>query len=168
MPKSKFSKDIDEFLYLLFKHKVNYLITGGKAVIYYGYPRFTGDIDIFYSLEKENLERLFSALRDFWRGKPLGIKSLRDLSRKNQIIQYGVPPNRIDLMGNISGVNFKNAWRKKEEVETFLNGKKAKIYYISLEDLMKNKRTMKRFKDLEDLKYLKKARKLKSINRFKF
>lgn len=161
MQKVEFSKDIEEFFYLLFKYNVKYLIVGAQAVIYYGYSRLTGDIDIFYSSEDEDLEKIFSVLKEFWKGEPLGIKSVKDLSKKNQIIQYGVPPNRIDLMCNISGVRFERAWKRRKEVWVNLKNKKIKIYYISLDDLIKNKEKMKRFKDMEDLKYLKKARKLK-------
>ena len=61
-----FSKDIVDFLFLLSKYKVKYVIVGGEAVIYYGHARLTGDIDIFYGLSKGNVEKLFQMLNDFW------------------------------------------------------------------------------------------------------
>lgn len=83
---------------------------------------------------------MFEVLEEFWGGKPLGIKSIKELSKENQIIQYGVPPNRIDLMCSISAIDFKSAWKRKKEVKAYLNGKYSKIYYISLEDLIRNKK----------------------------
>jgi hypothetical protein len=68
-----FSKDIVEFLFLLNKNKVNYLIVGGEAVIYYGHARLTGDKDIFYGSDKENCIRLFEALSKFWHDDIPGI-----------------------------------------------------------------------------------------------
>jgi len=65
MSKTFFSSDIVEFLFLLNKHKVKYIIVGGEAVIYYGHARLTGDIDIFYDRGKENCIRLFEALSEF-------------------------------------------------------------------------------------------------------
>ena len=62
-----FSPDILEFLRLLEKHEVRYVIVGGEAVIFYGYPRFTGDIDFFFARDTENIERLYLCLQDFWR-----------------------------------------------------------------------------------------------------
>jgi len=66
-----FSLDISEFLELLYKYSVKYLIVGGEAVIFYGYARLTGDIDLFYDNTKKNVRNLFHALKDFWKGKIL-------------------------------------------------------------------------------------------------
>jgi len=62
MNKIYFSPDVSEFLFLLFKNKVRYLIVGGEAVIYYGHARLTGDIDIFYDREKKNIRKLYRIL----------------------------------------------------------------------------------------------------------
>lgn len=154
MLQNTFSKDIAEFLFLLEKYKVKYLIVGGRAVIYYGFARLTGDVDIFYEKSKENIKKLYSALKEFWGGEVLGLKEEKQLGVKGQIIQYGVPPNRIDLMGSISGVDFKSCWKNKKEEKIAFKRKKIKIYYIGLEELIKNKEKMLRNKDKEDLKYL--------------
>jgi hypothetical protein len=61
-----FSKDILDFLYLLYKHQVKYLIVGGEAVIFYGHARLTGDIDFYYDRSTENVNKLFKALNKFW------------------------------------------------------------------------------------------------------
>lgn len=154
MHKNTFSKDIAIFLFLLEKYKVKYLIVGGRAVIYYNFARLTGDIDFFYEISRKNIKKLYSALKEFWGGEVLGLKDESELGIEGQIIQYGVPPNRIDLIGSISGVDFKSCWRNKKEEEIAIKGKKVKIYYIGLEDLIKNKEKMSRNKDKEDLKYL--------------
>ncbi len=160
MHKSEFSKDISFFLYLLFKHKVRYLIVGGRAVIYYGYARLTGDIDIFYDTCNDNVENLYNALEEFWDSEIPGIKDKKDLQIEDQIIQYGVPPNRIDLMGKITGIAFEDSWKNRKEEEVKSGRKFFKIYYVGLADLIKNKENILRDKDKEDLKYLYEKKKL--------
>ncbi len=162
MQKSGFSKDIVEFLKILFEFKVKYLIVGGRAVIYYGYARLTGDIDIFYEKSEENINKLYNALKKFWGGRVLGIKDKNELKKKNQIIQYGIPPNRIDLMGDITGISFDKCWENRVEIKFSINKKYIKVYYIGLKELVKNKRKMKRAKDKEDLKYLNKLINIKN------
>ncbi len=154
MKSSYFSKDIQEFLKLLSKYKVRFVIVGGEAVVYYGYARLTGDIDFFYEFSKVNAARLYNALNEFWNGKIPGVKTSRDLLSKGTIIQFGVPPNRIDLLNSITAVTFQDAWenRMKEKIE--IAGKNYTIYFIGLDELIKNKKSAKRFKDLDDLQYL--------------
>jgi len=72
---TSFSPDIRLFLSLLHEHGVRYVIVGGEAVIFYGYARLTGDIDIFYSCDKENAARLFVALAEFWDDNIPGVAS---------------------------------------------------------------------------------------------
>jgi len=95
-----FSPDVSDFLYLLFKNKVQYLIVGGEAVIYYGYARLTGDIDIYYDQSKVNTQKLFSCLNEFWENDIPGIKSPEELERDGIVIQYDIPHSRIDLNNN--------------------------------------------------------------------
>src|SRR5690625_2682985 len=80
-----FSEDIEEFLQLLHKHAVRYMIVGGEAVIYYGHPRLTGDVDIFYGLSIENINRLYNALLEFWNGDIPGIKEWQELQTPSYI-----------------------------------------------------------------------------------
>ena len=122
-----FSKDIVEFLFLLNKYKVDYLIVGGEAVIYYGHARLTGDIDIFYGRGKENCNRLFQSLKEFWNDDIPGIKNHRELQKKGAIFQFGVPPNRIDLINLIEKVDFSTAFNNR----VF---EKINYKYISRED----------------------------------
>jgi hypothetical protein len=70
------------------------------------------------------------------------------------IIQFGYPPNRIDLLNTISGVTFDEAWKDKISEKLLIQGQRVDIRYIGLAALIKNKAAVGRPKDLEDLKYL--------------
>ena len=154
-----FSSDISEFLSLLSNHNVRFLLVGGEAVIYYGYGRLTGDIDIFYDRIEENSRNLYEALSEFWNGKIPGVKSHKELMRKGMVFQFGVPPNRIDLINDIDGVSFDEAWEGKVVNNILHNRKKIPLYYIGLNDLIRNKSAVSRNKDRDDLKFLKELRK---------
>lgn len=155
MSPSAFTYDCIEFISLLNKYEVKWVIVGGEAVIYYGHVRLTGDVDFFYKNDRENSEKLINALNEFWDYNiPGGIKR-NDLMAGGNIIQFGLPPNRIDLISEIEGVDFDEVWENKvkEELNTKLG--KLKVYYIGLGELIKNKSSVNRPKDLEDLKFLK-------------
>jgi predicted nucleotidyltransferase len=156
MDPTYFSPDILEFIRLLSIHKVRYLIVGGEAVIFYGHARLTGDIDIFYQRTEENSKALYSALEHFWEGRVPGVANYSEFLKKGIIVQFGSPPNRIDLINDISGVIFQNAWPNRTFEEVEINGVKHVLYYIGLDELIENKRKANRYKDLEDLKYLSK------------
>jgi hypothetical protein len=149
-----FSVDTREFIRLLGEHEVRYLIVGGEAVIFYGHVRLTGDVDFFYSIDDQNVGRLFNALLDFWEGDIPGVANAQDLSVPGQIIQFGVPPNRIDLITDITGVTFEEAW--PDRLVGVLKGPDSSIsvLFIGLRHLLQNKRASGRPKDLEDLRYL--------------
>ncbi len=149
-----FSPDILEFLRLLSNHEVRYLIVGGEAVIYYGHARLTGDVDIFYDIAKDNTEALFKALKVFWGGNIPGIAAPAEFQKKGAIIQFGRPPNRLDLINDISGVIFEKAWLNRTLEKVMIKDQTYPVLYIGLEDLITNKRNANRYKDLEDLKYL--------------
>lgn len=155
MSKIFFSSDIVEFLFLLHKHKVKYLIVGGEAVIYYGHARLTGDIDIFYNRGKENCLKLFKALNEFWDADIPGVSKKEELQKKGEIFQFGVPPNRIDLINEIEKVQFEEAYNNRIEDKIKHKRISFRIFYIGLNDLIKNKRAVNRSKDKEDLKFLK-------------
>src|SRR5882757_7698691 len=111
-----FSPDIREFIRLLGTHRVRYVIVGGEAVIFHGHVRFTGDVDFFYADDAANATALFDALKGFWAGSIPGIKTPGELSEAGVIIQFGRPPNRIDLMNHIDGVDFSEAWETRLEL----------------------------------------------------
>lgn len=159
MSKSFFSQDVIEFLYLLSKHKVKYLIIGGEAVIYYGHARLTGDIDIFYQRNIENAAKLFEMLNEFWEKNIPGINNKAELMQEGIVFQFGVPPNRIDLLNNIEKVEFIHAWKNKKEDSITRKENEFNIFYIGLNELIENKKAVNRFRDKEDLKFLYELRK---------
>jgi len=156
MKKSYFSKDIQKILYLLDKYQVRYVIVGGEAVIYYGHARLTGDIDFYFESSQENVIRLYKALIEFWEGEIPGIESQEELLEPGVIIQFGIPPNRIDLINKIEGVIFKEAWKDKVTETITSDNRVIPVYFIGIRQLVKNKASLDRPKDLEDLKFLRK------------
>ncbi len=120
---SHFSEDIQEFLSLLHRHQVEYLIVGGEAVIYYGLARLTGDVDFFYDRTPENVNRLFNALTEFWSGDIPGIEKPEELLEEGAIIQFGRPPNRIDLINAIEKVSLRkrSVSKKGQELVKWLH-----------------------------------------------
>jgi hypothetical protein len=159
MKTSHFSPDSQDFLLLLSTHKVRYVIVGGEAVIYHGFARLTGDIDFFYEPTAENARRLYRTLDKFWRGSIPGIQSPRELTSQGVIVQFGVPPNRIDLVSSITGVSFEDAWKSRVREKVKIKKRIYPVFFIGLDQLIKNKEAIRRHKDLEDLKYLKMAAK---------
>ena len=133
------------------------MIVGGEAVIYYGHARLTGDVDFFFESTHDNVLRSHDALNEFWAGDIPGVKSAQELMELGIVLQFGVPPNRIDLLSRIDGVSFEEAWGGKTEVTIEISGEPVVIYFIGLKQLIQNKETIGRAKDLEDLKYLIKA-----------
>jgi hypothetical protein len=156
MKSSHFSKDALEFFHLLSKYEVNYLIVGGEAVIYYGHARLTGDVDIYFEMMSENVEKLYQALTEFWEGQIPGLKKYEELMEPGVIIQFGVPPNRIDLINQIEAVVFKDAWANKVTETIISEERTIPIHFIGILDLIMNKASLDRPKDMDDLIYLRK------------
>lgn len=154
MKGSYFSKDIRELFVLLGSHAVRYVIVGGEAVIYHGHARLTGDVDIFYDRTQDNTKRLYDALIAFWKGSVPGIGSAGEFLSSGVIVQFGAPPNRVDLLNAIDGVSFEEAWASRVKVEMESAGERTTLHYLGLAELIRNKRAAGRPKDLEDLKYL--------------
>jgi hypothetical protein len=151
---SAFSTDVLELLRLLEKHGVDYLIAGGEAVIFHGYPRFTGDIDFFYDRTIENAGRLFDALLEFWQGSVPNIKSASALMEEGMVFQFGRPPYRIDLLNKIDGVTFAEAWLGRETPKVVGAGEPVTVLYLGKEALVTNKRASGRGRDLDDVEHL--------------
>ena len=140
--------DFKEFLKLLNAHQVEYLLIGGYAVGYYGYPRATADMDIWIAMNPANAERIVAALKDF--GFDLPELSSRLFLKEWQIIRIGVPPVRIEVATTISGVNFGECYAQR--VVDVLDG--VKVNLISLKHLKANKKASGRHQDLADLENL--------------
>ena len=134
-----FSSDVLEFLRLLEAHEVRYLIAGGEAVIFYGYPRFTGDIDFFFGRDLENIERLFRCLLEFWNGDIPEVKEARELEEEGLVLQFGRPPHRLDLLNKIDGVEFEEAWAGRQQVSISGTGEPIRAFYLGKDELLKNK-----------------------------
>ena len=142
------NKDFREFIELLNSHNVQYLVIGGYAVAFHGYPRYTKDLDIWISTDIENAGNIISALKDFGFGS-MEIKE-DDLTKPDRIIQLGYPPNRIDLITTAEGLKFHECYPLR--IETEIEG--LRIDFIDLENLKNNKRTTGRHQDLADLEHL--------------
>ncbi len=141
----KLQKDLREFIELLNSHRVEYLVAGGHAVAYHGYPRLTGDIDFFVRASRENAERIVAVLDDFGFEK-LGV-SPEDSIVPDRILQLGRVPNRIDILTSISGVTFEEAWSSRIEGEL----DDVRVSFLGRETLLRNKRASGRPRDLADL-----------------
>ena len=156
---TQFSPDIQEFFTLLEKHSVKYVIVAGEAVIFYGFARLTGDVDIFYEGTPDNSSNLFEALKEFWHENIPGIAKAEELLESDAVLQFGVPPNRIDLISRIDGVTFEEVWQGRKSIGIEAPDSTITISFIGLDEFIKNKETLKRYKDLEDLQFLKEAKK---------
>jgi len=140
--------DFKEFLKLLRSHGVRYLLIGGYAVIYYGNPRATGDLDIWVALEPANADRIVAALREFGFGTHELTREM--FLRRENIVRMGNTPIRIEILTTISGVNFDDCYA--DRIETVIDG--VEVSLIDVVNLKKNKRASGRFKDLADLEQL--------------
>lgn len=140
--------DLREFVELLNALNVHYLVVGGFAVAYYGYARFTADLDLFVERSQENAARLVQVVERFGFGD-LNL-SPDDFLKEDQVIQLGVSPNRIDLLTFISAVDFQEAWAARQEAD--IQG--VNVPMISKEMLKRNKAATGRTQDLLDLERL--------------
>jgi len=100
-------------------------------------------------------KRISENYTEFWNSSIPGIKHEDELMKEGMIFQFGVPPNRIDLINKIEKVNFKSAWDNRKKVPLIYKREKIKIYYIGINELIENKKAVSRFKDKDDLKFLK-------------
>jgi predicted nucleotidyltransferase len=144
----KLPPDFKEFLKLLNDNGVRYLLVGGYAVAYHGYPRATADMDIWIEVDPSNASKLVDALKEFGFSSP-------DLSvdlflEKEKVIRMGVPPIRIEILTSISGVMFEECFQSRITDE--LDG--IDVNLISLPHLKVNKEASGRHKDLDDLENL--------------
>lgn len=128
--------------------RVRYLVVGAHAVSFHARPRFTKDLDIWVDPDPANAERVYAALRVF--GAPLTDLSTLDLSNPEMVYQIGVIPNRIDVRMGIEGVSFHDVWPRRQESSYG----DCPIFVIGRKDLIRNKRSVGRPQDLEDLRAL--------------
>ncbi len=143
------NQDFKEFVELLNKNEVEYLIVGGYAVGIHGYPRYTGDLDIWINATRQNARKMVAVLAEF------GFDSFglteEDFTKLGNVIQMGYPPFRIDILTTIDGVRFKDCYKNKMLV--LHDG--VILDVIGIEDLRRNKKVSGRLKDIDDLENLK-------------
>ena len=142
------NKDYKEMLQSLLDNKVDFLVVGAYAMAAHGYPRATGDLDLWVFTTRENADKVYKALEEF--GAPLEQINKDSFSEKGIIFQIGVAPCRIDIITQISGVEFEKAYPKRKEIE--IDG--IKVPVISKEDLILNKESTGREKDKLDSKFM--------------
>ncbi len=140
--------DFKEFLKLLKAFHVEYLLIGGYAVAYHGYPRATADMDIWIAVHPQNAAKIVAVLKEF--GFDLPKLSVDLFLTQGQIIRMGVPPVRIEIATSISGVNFAECYAAR--VIDVLDD--VEVNLIDLAHLKMNKKAAGRHKDLNDLENL--------------
>lgn len=149
----KTEKDFEELLRLFNKHTVKYCVVGAFAVAFYAIPRYTKDIDVFVKTSKKNANRILDALNEFGFGT---LKlSINDFCQEGRIIQLGYEPVRVDIITSIDGCTFDEVWKNRREGRYG----KEKVYFIGLNELIKNKQASKRKQDKVDLEMLLAAKK---------
>jgi predicted nucleotidyltransferase len=150
-------EDFEDFVNLLNKHKVAYMIVGGYALALHGKPRHTGDLDIWIDISEENAVKLVKVLKEFGM-ESLGLEK-DDFLKPGFISQIGYPPLRIDILNSIDGILFSDALAGMQKIhledDIVLN-------YIGLDDFLINKQASGRKQDLADIREIKK---LLTINR---
>jgi predicted nucleotidyltransferase len=140
--------DFKEFLRLLNSHRVEYLLIGGYAVAYHGYPRPTGDMDIWIAVSSQNATRVMAALVEFgFRADDVPVDLFTEPGR---IVRMGIPPMRLEIVTTISGVDFAFCYARR--ASAVVDGVAVNI--IGLDDLKTNKKASGRHKDLNDLEQL--------------
>jgi len=142
------NNDYRDILLALSNRKVKFLLIGAYAMAAHGYPRSTIDIDLWIMPDAENAVLVLQALEDF--GAPIGDLSVDDLQKEGIVFQIGVAPRRIDILTSIDGLKFEDAFVNSQTIE--IDGIPIKI--LSLADLIKNKRSTGRTKDLADAELL--------------
>ena len=145
MATTQIPPDFKEFLQLLNAKEVEYLLIGGYAIGYHGYPRATVDMDVWVAINPVNAEKVAIALVEF--GFDVPELSPELFLKEDQIIRMGVPPFRLEILTTISGVQFTECYA--ERIVDEIDG--IEINIINLEHLKINKKASGRYKDLNDL-----------------
>jgi hypothetical protein len=143
----KLHPDFSDFVAALNSNNAEYVIVGSFALAFHGHPRATGDIDFWIRPNTSNAKALIKALVDFGFG---GLDVTEEDIVSGKIIQLGFPPVRIDVITIIDGLNPEEIWQTKEKGKLGPHN----VFYLGREAFIKNKRTMRRHKDLADLELL--------------
>jgi hypothetical protein len=151
MSNNIFNNDFLEFLMLLDKHKVDFLLVGGYAVVLHGYVRSTGDMDLWIERTEDNYQKLRKVYFDF--SAPI-FPQEQFSNHKFNVWGIGVEPTKIEIVTQVDGLIFEESFKKKN----FFKVDKLQIPYIDFEDLIKNKQASGRYKDLADIEQLNKKK----------
>ncbi|MEI6169257.1 MAG: nucleotidyltransferase [bacterium] len=147
-------KDFHDFLVLLTEHKVRYLVVGGYAVAVHGYPRYTGDLDVFIALDSQTAEAVAGAFYEF--GFSKSDIDARTFLVPKSIVEVGHEPLKLHVMNAISGVTFDDAYTRRQTVRL----DDLDVPFIGYEDLVRNKSATGRGKDKVDVEELERRRKV--------
>lgn len=144
------NNDYHDILAALVAQNARFMIVGAHALAAHGYPRATVDLDIWIAPTADNARRVWQALAEF--GATLGALDVSedDLVREDVVAQFGLAPNRIDILTGVSGLAFDEAWPNR--VEETVEG--VRVPVIGLKDLVANKRAAGRERDRADVKGL--------------
>jgi predicted nucleotidyltransferase len=141
-------RDFSEFLKSLSSRGVRFLVVGGYAVAWHGYPRATQDLDVWIGIDPGNAAATVDAIREFGFDTPNLSEAL--FLERDKVVRMGFPPIRIEVLTSISGLEFEEAWTRR--IQADFGSVTAPL--INLEDLKTNKRAAARHKDLDDLEHL--------------
>ena len=139
-----------DFIRLLNKHEVKYVLVAGWVVIFEGYSRTTGDMDVFIDRTEENADKMLGVLKEFF-GSSVGYVK-EDFLKEENILMFGRPPFRIDVLTDISGVSFEEAY----STSRIYQDEDLDIRCIHINELIANKKASGRLKDLADADILEK------------
>ncbi len=151
MSNSIFNLDFLEFLELLEKHKVDFLLVGGYAVVLHGYIRSTGDMDLWVERTDENYQKLKKVYQDF--SAPI-FPEEQFSNHKFNVWGIGVEPSKIEILTQVDGLLFGESYAKRK----YFKVDELQIPYIDFDDLLKNKQASGRYKDLADIEQLNKLK----------
>ncbi|WP_025226759.1 hypothetical protein [Fimbriimonas ginsengisoli] len=145
------SDDLKELIGLFTSTGVEFLIVGAHALAFHALPRQTIDLDLWVRRSEENAARIRQVLDSF--GFKIGDQGQHLLKQDKQLLQLGVPPNRVDILTFLDGCDFDRAWAAKEA--GILQGEK--VFFLSLPDYVATKKASGRPKDTDDLNRLRES-----------
>ena len=146
------NKHFQEFIELLDRHQVKYLLVGGYAVGFHGFPRYTGDLDVFIAIDEANSEKILDTFKDFG-FSDLGLTK-EDFLEEEIVVEIGREPMKIQVLTGIDGVTFEECYEGRVNFD--LAG--VKVPFIGFEELLRNKEASPRAKDKIDVEELKRIK----------
>jgi len=143
--------DFSDLLSEFAEARVRFLVVDAYAMALHGRPRTTGDLDIWVDPEPANASRVFDALARY--GAPMMDVSREDFGKPHLVFQIGVVPNRIDVLTSLTALRFAGAWKRRRRAYYG----SLPVWILSAGDLIRNKRSLGRPRDLADVEEMKKA-----------